>query len=376
MKLLVELAIPGIELFTPFFDCVQLPAPQISAARLQDVDILLVRSVTPVNAALLDASPVRFVGSCTIGVDHIDQCYLQNKGITFAHAPGCNAIAVSEYVLQTLLRYAGQVLLPLPDITVGVIGWGNVGKAVTRLLDALQIAYRVYDPLLQVQVASDVPSSGWASLQEVLAANVITLHVPLTDDTRRMLSVQQFAQILPKTLLINTSRGEVLDELALFANYSPEHFFLAVDVFAHEPAIDPRWLCYAWQMTPHIAGHSERGKWRGTEMIYDALAHFLVVQQSQLQLPPRGADHAPALWMLNNPQDTLTSVDLHEWLYQVFDLRTTDQVFRQALAKPQSIAQVFRQVRADYVPRREFQDVMILDNQRLSAQLMAIGFKV
>lgn len=411
MKLLADLAIPGIELFSPFFDCVQLPAQQISAACLQDVDILLVRSVTPVNAALLASSPVRFVGSCTIGVDHVDQPYLQEKGIVFAHAPGCNAVAVSEYVLQTVLRYAQQLSLPWQALTVGVIGWGHVGKAVTRLLDALQIHYRVYDPPLQTQatrfqatrsqVNAAVPISGWASFDEVLAANVITLHVPLTTDTHKLLSTAQLVQIKPKTLVINTARGEVLDEAALFAHYSPEHFFWAVDVFANEPAIDPRWLCYAWQMTPHIAGHSERGKWHGTEMIYDALADFFQTQVLQaqvlkeqvlqglvlkepvlqeqagsLRLPARRADHAPPLWPFNIEDNALAALGLTDLLYQVFDLRVTDQHLRQALAQRQPTAQAFRQARAEYVPRRQCQDVAINAQPFPNAPLSALGFKL
>ncbi len=388
MKLLADQAIPGIQLFAPFFDCQQLSAEQITADRVKDADILLIRSVTKVNSSLLTGSRVQFVGSCTIGVDHIDLDYLQTKNITFAHAPGCNAVAVSEYVLQTLTRYACERHLRWQDLAVGVIGWGNVGKAVTHLLDSLQIHYRVYDPPLQAchaktainlvekNVSSLVPKKNWASLEDILSCNVITMHVPLTKTTRHLLSLEQFIKIQPDALLINTARGEVLDEAALFTEFAPEHFYMAMDVFAHEPAIDPRWLCYAWQMTPHIAGHSERGKWRGTEMIYDALRCFLQVQAAPLQLSARGDDYAPPMQTVSYEEKTVAPGALSELLYQVFDLRTTHQQLCQYLARRYPIQENFRAARRDYVPRREFQDVQLRTNNIVDAQLRALGFVV
>ncbi len=386
MKLLADQAIPGIQLFAPYFDCQQLSAEQITADSVRDADILLIRSVTKVNSSLLTGSRVQFVGSCTIGVDHIDLAYLQAKEITFAHAPGCNAVAVSEYVLQTLTRYACERQLRWQDLTVGIIGWGSVGKAVTRLLDSLQIHYRVYDPPLQAchaktatnlagkNVSSIAPKKGWASIEEILSCNVITMHVPLTKTTHHLLSLEQLIKIQPYALLINTARGEVLDEAALFAEFAPEHFYMAMDVFAHEPAIDPRWLCYAWQMTPHIAGHSERGKWRGTEMIYDALKQFLQAHNPPLLLSTRADDYAPPMQTVRYDEEAVAPDALSGLLYQVFDLRTTHQQLRQYLARRNPIQENFRAVRRDYVPRREFQDVQLRTNNIVDAQLTALGF--
>lgn len=396
MKLLADQAIPGVvQLLAPHLECLQLPAEQITPATVQDADILLVRSVTPVNAALLADSAVRFVGSGTIGVDHVDQAYLQQRQIAFAHAPGCNAVAVSEYVLSTILRYAKTRQLSLAELNVGVIGWGQVGRALTQRLDILAIAYQVYDPPLQAAnsqaIPSQCPSRGWASWSDVINnSNVITLHVPLIKHglwpTQQLLNQTALTQIQPQSLLINTCRGEVLDEQALFQHFAPEHFYCAVDVFAHEPAIDPRWLCYAWQMTPHIAGHSERGKWRGTEMIYDALKDWLANSANQsistgaASLPVRPADFAPiprvASWTntdevfsANNPAHLTALID------QVFDLPKTDQQLRHALIQRQSLADAFRQARREYVPRYEFQDIKLVGDKWLKNRILnRLGF--
>ena len=179
MKIVVDDQIPLVqEAFSGFGEIVVCDGRQIDRGILKNADVLIVRSVTHVNAELLDQCPVNFVGSATSGVDHIDLDYLDSRNIEFASAHGSNAQSVVEYVLSSLFVLAQQYAFNLFDKTVGIIGCGKVGS---RLLDALQsldIKCIVNDPPLQEKTGD----KRFSDLENALSADIITLHVPLTED--------------------------------------------------------------------------------------------------------------------------------------------------------------------------------------------------
>ena len=156
MKIIADENIPCVEqAFASLGEVTLLPGRGMQPEQVRDADILLVRSVTSVDQTLLGNSPVRFVGSATIGFDHVDRAYLQRHDIGFATAPGCNATSAAEYVVSALLVLAGRKRFGLAGKTVGIIGCGNVGSRVRNKLTALGMRCVVNDPPLQAQGGHD-----------------------------------------------------------------------------------------------------------------------------------------------------------------------------------------------------------------------------
>ncbi len=272
MKILADENIPFAEaLFSELGEVVLKPGRHLEHRDLEGVDALLVRSVTKVNAALLAGHQVRFVGTCTIGTDHLDLPWLAQQGIAVSSAPGCNALGVVQYVLCAL-AHTGRLR---PDATVAVIGCGNVGGQVYRYLKALGMDVVGVDPHLTTAQIPDL-----VSLDEALGRDVICMHTPRIRDgahpTENLLSTAQFERMRPGALLLNAGRGECIDNPALL-NYLRTHDDLEVvlDVWADEPNMMPELYQHCVIGTPHIAGYSYEGKVNGTTMIFEALTRFL-----------------------------------------------------------------------------------------------------
>ncbi len=266
----------------------------LNADDLTGADILLVRSVTQVNRSLLENNQIKFVGSATIGTDHVDQSYLAGQGIHFAHAPGCNANSVVQYVLSAL-AFAGR----LPALLEGkqqlaIVGVGNVGSRLARACDILAIPCQLYDPPREANETTRFHGSHW---EQIIQSDVISLHVPLTFTgscpTHHLLDQSQLQQLLPGTLLINSSRGAVIDNAALTARLKKGDIQAILDVFEHEPEISAALRARCLLATPHIAGYSKQGKEQGTKMIYQAfLACFDLedVHQAQPGIMPSAGE--------------------------------------------------------------------------------------
>ncbi|HSC76625.1 MAG TPA: 4-phosphoerythronate dehydrogenase [Pseudomonadales bacterium] len=260
--------------FAAIGELILLPGRSICRADVQDADILLVRSVTSVNRELLVGTAVRFVGSCTIGTDHIDTAWLAENNIHFSYAPGCNAQAVVEYVLSALLALEVDVSVS----KVGIVGCGNVGGRLLRHLQNTGVNVVGCDPFL---ADSDLPL---VEFEKILACDVICLHTPLTKTgthpTFHLFDQAAINQLKPGAVLLNAGRGAVIDNTALLQrmeNYNDLRVVL--DVWENEPVINGDLLVHVAIGTPHIAGYSAEGKLRGTEMVYEALCHFLGCQQ-------------------------------------------------------------------------------------------------
>lgn len=298
MKVVVDRHIPYIEgVLEPYCEVLYLEASSIDACSLADAQALLVRTRTRCDAQLLEGSPIEFIGSATIGADHIDVDYCQRRGIHVATAPGCNAAAVQQWTMAALLRWAEHKQLALSDITLGIVGVGHVGSRVELAAKLLGINVLRCDPPRQ----KVEPDAHFVALNEVLhRSDVLSLHVPLLrrgpHSTYHLLNSSNIHMCRPNALIINSSRGEVAatDALLAFAQANPQSE-LALDVWEHEPCISHVLLERSFIATPHIAGYSIEGKRSGTRMVVAALSqHFglgipigaLLPAVPLMQLPP------------------------------------------------------------------------------------------
>ncbi|GAC1375665.1 MAG: 4-phosphoerythronate dehydrogenase [Aquirhabdus sp.] len=272
--------------FSSFGDVAAYAGRGIKAENLVNTDALLVRSVTKVTPQLLQdaaeqsttAQHIGFVGSATIGTDHLDVAGLQAMGVTVANAPGCNAQAVAEYVVTAILTLHPERAAKA-GFTLGIVGLGNVGKRLTAL--AKRLGWRVIgvDPFV---VSDDVEQM---TLIEMLPqADVVSFHVPITksgsEPTYHLMNAATFALLKSNAMLINSARGAVIEEAALLADFANARAkgvvirSVVLDVFEHEPQISAKLLGDLALATPHIAGYSLEGKAKGTEMIYQAFCQW------------------------------------------------------------------------------------------------------
>lgn len=268
----VDRDIPFLEgVLEPWFEVRALPGKSIGPVDVRDAVALLVRTRTHCDAALLDGGAVRFIGTATIGTDHIDLEYCESHGITVASAPGCNAAAVAQYV-----RAALQVLdLDRPGATLGVVGAGHVGSLVAEAGRRAGMHVLLNDPPREAAEGS----AGFTPLPDLLAqADVVTLHIPLWPENRDFADAAFFAAIKPGASFFNASRGEVVDEAALLSA-RPRLGRVVIDVWKNEPTINLDLLAAADIATPHIAGYSIQGKMNGTTAVVRALGETFNIDE-------------------------------------------------------------------------------------------------
>lgn len=376
MKLIVDENIPAADVFAQFGEVTRMPGRAIDADAVRSADALIVRSVTRVDGALLGKSRVRFVGSATAGVDHVDQGDLARLGIRFAAAPGSNADSVVDYVLAVLaVRFGGEVTLS--GRTVGIVGCGQVGGRLLARLRGLGIRCAVRDPFLPPDAVEEL-----CSLDEVLAADILSLHVPLRLDaphaTHHLLGAREIEALPCGAFLINTSRGVVVDNRALLeALLRRPDLTAALDVWEGEPEIDPRLLEHVLIGTPHIAGYAFDGKLRGVAMVYAALADFLGAGSAVSALP---ALQAPVAGRID-PAALRDGVLWQRAALACYDPRADDRRLREAIVDGSpNAAAAFDRLRRDYPLRREFSAWQLSADQSLGAaelaRLRAAGFAV
>jgi len=297
LRILADQNIPGLEhFFEPLGSIRTLPGRAIQAPDLRDIDVLLVRSVTRVDEALLKDSSVRFVGTATIGTDHLDTDYLRGAGIQWASAPGCNALAVGDYVLSCLALATTDRNRSLEQLSVGIVGCGNVGGGLHQRLSDLGLTVLANDPPREA-----AGESGFSNLDEVLACDAVCLHAPLVNQgpwpTHHLLDARRVEALRSDQILISAGRGAVVDNQALYERLqAPDGGpWTALDVWENEPGIDAGLAERVCIGTPHVAGYSLEGKLRGTAMIHEALCRYLGVQSDRSMeplLPP-----AERLWI-------------------------------------------------------------------------------
>jgi len=380
MKIVADRNIPFVQACFSHLGEVELyDGREITAEVLADADALLVRSITKVNADLLQGSQVRFVATATIGLEHIDCEYLQAQGIGFSSAPGSNANSVAEYVVAALLSVAGKHDIKLAGTSIGIVGVGNVGKRVAVKCRALGMQTVLNDPPLARQSGDD----RYRPLQELGDCDVVTLHTPLTftgpDKTHHLANKAFLAALKPGAILINSSRGQVHDTDALKeAIQSGRLRATILDVWENEPAIDMELLGSVDLATPHIAGYSFDGKVAGLIMIYEALCLHLgqTPQHAREDFLPEPdvscIEIAPAL-------DNVQTV-LHQTVNRIYGIHQDDAKLRALLTVPQEkTGTFFDKLRKNYPRRREFQNTRVLlgdPQQPLGRILTGLGFDV
>lgn len=358
--------------FEGFGEIRRVPGRSIDRATVGQADVLLVRSVTNVNRALLEGSNVRFVGTCTIGTDHLDLDYFNQAGIQWSSAPGCNARGVVDYVLGSLQTLAEIEGADLKQRTYGIVGAGEVGGRLVKVLKGLGWNVLVCDPPRQITEDGD-----YVSLQQVIEqCDVISLHTPLiksgNGSTWHLFDRQRLAQLKPGTWLINASRGAVVDNAALReVLLAREDLQAVLDVWEGEPEVDVDLADLCVLATPHIAGYSLDGKQRGTAQIYQALCAHLG-QEPSIQL----SDLLPAPWLaemhLNATTDPAWA--LATLCRSVYDPRRDDADFRRSLVGTvQEQRQAFDLLRKHYPERREIDGlkVRIMGESAVLSQIVA-----
>jgi erythronate-4-phosphate dehydrogenase len=271
MRIIVDDDIPFIKgVLEPYFDVGYVSGGEISREIVRDVSGLVVRTRTVCNEYLLEGSRVEAIFSATIGSDHIDVDYCKNRGIGVYTAPGCNAYGVVQYVLTSLLALMNQNGDSLKGKNFGVIGAGNVGERLAEVLESWDFRVLRCDPPKSLEDNS----KSYYELETIIKeCDIISVHVPLDDSTRDMVSVDFFENIKSGLYFVNSSRGGVINEEALM-RYRGKLKGLILDVWRNEPKINSVLLSETDVATPHIAGYSLEGKRNATVMSVNALGDY------------------------------------------------------------------------------------------------------
>ncbi|AZF46864.1 MULTISPECIES: 4-phosphoerythronate dehydrogenase PdxB [unclassified Pseudomonas] len=347
--------------FQGFGEIRRVPGRSIDRATVEQADVLLVRSVTNVNRTLLEGTKVGFVGTCTIGTDHLDLDYFRQAGIQWSSAPGCNARGVVDYVLGSLQTLAEIEGADLSRRTYGIVGAGEVGGRLVQVLKGLGWNVLVCDPPRQIAEDGD-----YVSLQQIIEqCDVISLHTPLTKSgngsTWHLFDRQRLAQLKPGTWLINASRGAVVDNAALRdVLLEREDLQAVLDVWEGEPQVDADLADLCVLATPHIAGYSLDGKQRGTAQIYQAFCAHLG-QEPSIHL----RDLLPQPWLaevhLNASTDPAWA--LATLCRSVYDPRRDDADLRRSLVGTvEEQRKAFDLLRKHYPERREIDGLKVRIN--------------
>jgi erythronate-4-phosphate dehydrogenase len=288
MKIVTDHKIPFIRgVFEPHAEVLYLPGSEIRREHLLKADCLVVRTRTRCSRELLEGSQVKFIGTATIGYDHIDTKWCNDHEIVWTNAPGCNSGAVAQYVTAALHEMARRYRFDLKNRTLGIIGVGHVGKKVEKIARELGMKVLLNDPPRE----RNEGSSDFTKLSDLLqSSDIITIHVPLNregpDKTTNLVDYDFLNALKPSAILINSSRGEVLSEDSALnwlkecltismSSLVTRHLSLVLDVWQNEPDINRELLGLADIATPHIAGYSVEGKYNATKMIAEAVSkHF------------------------------------------------------------------------------------------------------
>ncbi|BFT29867.1 4-phosphoerythronate dehydrogenase [Alteromonas sp. D210916BOD_24] len=391
MKILLEDTIPfGKEYLGDLGQVTSYAWQTLKPEMLAGIDILAVRSTTKVTPELLkSANTLQFVTTATAGTNHIDKRFLDSLDIAHNSAAGCNAIAVAEYVVSVLLHGHSEQKIDLTRATVGIVGAGNVGSALSQRLTALGVNHLLCDPPLKD--AGD--PRDFVSLAEINQCDVISLHVPFVKDgvhpTHNLISDQFLATLTHSQLLINACRGEVVDEKALLNRLMQQDSpTVVLDVFDNEPRINTTLFDHVWLVSPHIAGHSVEGKVRGTQIIYEQICDVMGTSPHR-QLSDFLSPVAPIRVTLNFPNnEQLQFDDLLAIFNQVYDISEDDKLTRYVLnggassvtLSDEEVAKQFASLRKKYRVRHECSAYTLQLTQQTSlpiqAQLKALGFDV
>ncbi|MDP1676575.1 MAG: 4-phosphoerythronate dehydrogenase [Bacteroidota bacterium] len=377
MRIVVDKYIPSVvQAFQQFGEVCALETAEITTEAVHNAEILIIRSETKVTKELLEGSAVRFVGSATIGTDHVDIEYLKSKSIEFASAPGSNANSVAEYVVAALLHLSQKKSFSLQGKSIGVVGIGNIGSIVVRYASALGMTVLQNDPPL----ARETGNTNLLPLDSLMECDFITLHVPLTktgeDTTLHLFSQERISKMKKGTVLINTSRGPVVDGNALKRILDTKHLDGAVlDVWENEPLIDIGLLQKVDIGTPHIAGYSFDGKVTAVKMLYDDACRLF--KQPIIWSPELNGTGSIQKSIIVESIGHESEKNIYDVVRYCYDIETDDVELRTMASLPEDEHRsYFRRLRSEYRLRREFFNTSVVGSpDALVDTLCNIGFK-
>jgi erythronate-4-phosphate dehydrogenase len=366
VKIVIDQNIRGAEAtFAPLGELVAMEGRSIRREHLHDADLLVIRTTTRADAGLLEGTPVRFVGTTAIGTDHLDIPWLESAGIHWCNAPGCNADSAAQYTLAMIHLACARLGRDLRALRVGIIGRGNVGSRLQRLLGALGVETVANDPPL-----ADAGVEGLVSQAEALDCDIVSLHVPLTRDgpypTLGMIGDVQLARMPAGALLVNSARGAVVDGPALLDALRASRVQAALDCWPGEPDIEPGLLERVVVATPHVAGYSDDGKRNGTRMVYEEWCHWAGATPNPVAADQRrlALDIGDAAGALDQALEAACFVARHDEALRAL-----------AAADRDAIGPGFDRLRREYPFRRDFHgwDLGCPDSES-AALLAALGF--
>ena len=373
MKFLCDIALPNsVEVFSQYGEVALKNGRQINADDLVDVDVLIIRSITKVNEDLLSkANKLKFVGTATAGMDHMDTALLDKKGIAYSNAQGSNCESVGDYILSVLLVLAEKYNLSFEGKSIGIVGCGFVGSQVYNKAKALGLTIVKNDP--PRFKAGDKTCN--ATLDEALACDIVTLHVPLIQDgeykTLHLIDEQNLLKLKPNAIFINASRGNVVDNEAL-SEFLEKRSDIKVwlDVFEGEPEINcKKLLSQVDGATAHIAGYSYESKRRANVMLANTLAHVLKLEEPKAYQMPKPEIESTTLGKVENLDLDL----IRRLVFSVYDVRRDSLMFKNCFKDAKS----FDAMRSNYRERRELSSLHLLNvEDKFKEQLSLLGFSV
>ena len=347
MKIIIDDKIPYIKEAAEKIadEVIYAPGKDFTRELIQDADALIIRTRTHCNRELLEGSKVKFIATATIGFDHIDTEYCKQAGIEWANAPGCNSASVAQYIQSSLLVWKSLQNKKLDELTIGIIGVGNVGSKVAKAAQDFGIRVLLNDLPREEKEGGTT----FTPLERIAKeCDIITFHVPLYREgkykTYHLADAAFFRSLKRRPVIINTSRGEVIETNALLNALETGAISDAViDVWENEPAINIDLLDKVFLGTPHIAGYSADGKANATRMSLDALCRYFNIQTDYQIIPP-----APK-------QLQITADDLSDAYLQMYDPRRDSNALK-------THPELFEKLRGDYPLRREKEAYTILNH--------------
>lgn len=330
LKIIADSAIPFLdEALGGCAELIRVPASEIDSSLVKGADALVVRTRTRCSEALLKGSSIKMLLTATIGFDHIDIDYCAARGIDVRTSAGCNARGVLQWVSAVLANYLKSRGMTPSDVTLGVVGVGHVGSLIKEYAEYWGFRVLCCDPPRQRREGLD-----FVDIDTIArSCNVVTFHTPLDDTTHHLCSSEFLSLTSPETLIINSSRGGVVDNEALLLSGRD----CALDVWEREPELNRELLAKSIFSTPHIAGYSLQGKANATSMVVEALSE-------RFGLNLKG-------WYPSSVRRTqpryLSWMELQQSISQYFDIE------KQSLELKQS-PDMFERMRDSYSYREEY----------------------
>ncbi|OFY66409.1 MAG: erythronate-4-phosphate dehydrogenase [Bacteroidetes bacterium RBG_13_43_22] len=373
MKIVADDKIPFLKgILEPYAEVIYLPGKQISIKILKDADALLTRTRTKCTESLLKGTRIKFIGTATIGFDHIDTQFCEKNKIFWTNAPGCNSYSVQQYMAASLLKIAAEFRFSLKGRTIGIVGVGNVGTKVEKFARILGMNVLLSDPpRARIEGQKDFVDLGTI----LYKSDIVTLHVPLNvvgeDCTWHLFDEKSFKKMKKGTWFINTSRGEVTETGALKQALASGKLAGAVlDVWDNEPDIDLDLMAKTFLATPHIAGYSTDGKANGTAIIVNSLCSFfsLPLKEWYPGIVPKPEKPVISISGVGKAGEDI----IREAVFHTFNIDEDNINLRFAPAD-------FEKQRGDYKTRREFNAFTVKLNggtKHTRKMLERLGFKV